>query len=130
VNGTSGGTESGVTLNGSEKFSSNFSYDTMEDDTPAVNVTVSSDNDLATETVTVQGSDESGGDDGSSKESGEGGDDSQLLSASNEGTIVVANTVSHGRQAGTTATGSSGRQNRGQAWHPGDGSTSVGTEGA
>jgi len=130
VNGTAEDTASGVTLNGSETVSDQFSYDTVAGDAPTVSVAVSSADDSASATVTVQGSDESGGDDGSSKESGEGGDDSQLLSASNEGTIVVANTVSHGRQAGTTATGSSGRQNRGQAWHPGDGSTSVGTEGA
>jgi len=119
VNGTTEDNESDVILNGSETFSSNFSYDTMEGDTPAVNVTVSSDSDSATETVPVQGSGEQGGDDSE--------DDAQTLSASNEGTIVVANTVSHGRQAGTTATESSGRHDRGQVWRPGDGSTSVDT---
>ncbi len=53
VNGTSEDTESGVTLNGSETFSGQFTYSTSTGDAPAVSVSVSSEDDSATETVTV-----------------------------------------------------------------------------
>ena len=54
VNGTTEDTESGVTLNGSETFSGQFSYATSSGDTPAVSVSVSSEDDSASETVTVE----------------------------------------------------------------------------
>ncbi len=53
VNGTTEDSESGVTLNGSETFSGQFSYRTESADTPAVSVAVSSADDSETETVTV-----------------------------------------------------------------------------
>jgi len=53
VNGTAEDTASGVTLDGSETFSGQFSYDTVAGDTPAVSVTVSSADDSASATVTV-----------------------------------------------------------------------------
>jgi predicted nucleic acid-binding Zn-ribbon protein len=53
VNGTTEGIETGVTLNGSETFSGQFSYQTVAGDTPAVTVAVSSTDDTASESVTV-----------------------------------------------------------------------------
>jgi subtilisin family serine protease len=53
VNGTTEDTETGVTLNGSETFSGQFTYQTVAGDTPAVTVAVSSADDSASETVTV-----------------------------------------------------------------------------
>jgi hypothetical protein len=53
VNGTTEDTETGVTLGGGEMFSGQFSYDTGTGDSPAVSVTVESEDDAATETVTV-----------------------------------------------------------------------------
>ena len=54
VNGTTEDTESGVTLDGSETFSGQFTYVTGNADTPAVSVSVSSNDDSVTETVTVE----------------------------------------------------------------------------
>jgi hypothetical protein len=54
VNGTTEDTESGVTLNGSETSSGQFTYDTVTGDAPAVSVTVSSNDDSANATVTVK----------------------------------------------------------------------------
>jgi hypothetical protein len=53
VNGTTEGTEPGVTLNGSETFSGQFTYETAAGDAPAVVVAVSSGDDAATANVTV-----------------------------------------------------------------------------
>jgi hypothetical protein len=53
VNGTTEDTETGVTLNGSEMFSGQFTYATAAGDAPAVSVAVSSDDDSTSETVTV-----------------------------------------------------------------------------
>jgi len=54
VNGTTGDSEAGVTLNGSETFSGQFSYITSNADTPAVSVTVSSEDTTASTDVTVR----------------------------------------------------------------------------
>jgi len=53
VNGTEEGSESDVTLDGGETFSEQFTYTTDSGDTPAIEIAVSSDNETATETVTV-----------------------------------------------------------------------------
>jgi PKD repeat protein len=53
ANGSVESTEAGVTLNGSETVSGQFSYDTVASDTPAVNVTVASADDTASANVTV-----------------------------------------------------------------------------
>jgi hypothetical protein len=53
VNGSSEDTQSGVTLNGSDTFDGTFTYQTQTSDTPAVTVGVSSGDDSADRTVTV-----------------------------------------------------------------------------
>ena len=53
VNGTTEDTETGVTLNGSETFSGQFTYQTVAGDAPAVNVAVLSADDSDSNTVTV-----------------------------------------------------------------------------
>jgi len=53
VNGTTEGTESGVTLNGSEIFNGQFSYQTVGKDISRVSLTVSSNDDAAGRTVPV-----------------------------------------------------------------------------
>jgi hypothetical protein len=55
VNGSVEDTESGVTLNGSETFSRQFSYITSDADTPVVSVTVSSEDTTASADVIVRG---------------------------------------------------------------------------
>ncbi|PSQ49529.1 hypothetical protein BRD19_03625 [Halobacteriales archaeon SW_7_65_23] len=55
VNGTQNDTESGVTLNAGGTFSDSFVYPTGDSDVPAITVNVSSDDDGAERTVTVNG---------------------------------------------------------------------------
>jgi outer membrane protein assembly factor BamB len=54
VNGMTAGTEAGVTLNGSETLSGQFTYDTVRGDKPGLKVSVASSDGTATETVTVE----------------------------------------------------------------------------
>ena len=54
VDGTTEGTEAGVTLNGGETFRGQFSYDTVAGDAPGVEVSVASADGTATEAVTVE----------------------------------------------------------------------------
>jgi hypothetical protein len=53
VDGTSEGTEAGVTLGAGATFDSQFTYETVDGDAPEVSVAVASANDTATDTVTV-----------------------------------------------------------------------------
>lgn len=53
INGTNEATNSSVTLNGGDTFTGSFTYTTVTGDAPAIETNVSSDDDFATETVTV-----------------------------------------------------------------------------
>lgn len=53
INGTTEDTKPGITLNGSETFSGQFTYHTSDGDTPVVSATVASVDSTATENVTV-----------------------------------------------------------------------------
>jgi hypothetical protein len=96
VNGTTEDTESGVTLDGSETFSGQFTYVTGDADTPAVSVNVSSNDDSVTETVTVEQPATSAL---SALEVAEQGETATILEGNNES--VAATVTNVGDQAGT-----------------------------